>query len=111
MAVAEPGESAFGSFVFWALLAAIFAAPFWLPVITSNQPGVIAGVLRLGSLIVLVLVTLIAGHLFYFDLDCSIQGQEVSIAELLIDALVAGISAISVFIVFKSDARAVANDT
>jgi len=111
LAVAEPGESSLSIFIFWSLFGAILAAPFWLPVFASNKPGVIAGVLRLGSLVGLAVATFVAGHQFYFDINRSIQGQEVSFTELLLDVLVAIVSAISIYIVFKSNSRVAAIDT
>jgi len=110
MAVAEPGESAVFTFVFWWVIAAIFAAPFWFPVLVAKRLGTIAGVLRLGSLVGLLLVALVAGHQFYFDLNRSIQGHEVTFIELFLDALVTGVSALSAFIVFQSNSREIDSD-
>ena len=101
--MAEPYDFDVAKQLFWILLGFTFAAPFWLPVLISGSSSLIASVIRLCSIFFLMLFAAMAAHQFYFDVNRSFSGNEVSLIELTLDSLIAIFSIVSAALVFRSD--------
>ena len=110
-AMAEPDEFDVSTRLFWIFLGIAFAVPFWLPVFVSRSSSHIAAVIRLGSIIFMLLIAVVAVHQLYFDVNRSVRGHEVSLTELTIGALIAFFSVICAAFVFRSDRSLRKNDT